>query len=108
MGEGEQERRRAMASFVALTKFTEQGIKNVNQTTKRAEAFRETAKKMGVTVKEIYWTLGRYDVVSIFDAPDDETAIRLMLSLGSLGNVRTETLRAFSAPEMEKVLKGMK
>lgn len=97
-----------MASFVALTKFTEQGIKNVNQTTKRAEAFRETAKKMGVTVKEIYWTLGRYDVVSIFDAPDDETAIRLMLSLGSLGNVRTETLRAFSAPEMEKVLKGMK
>ncbi|MBI3002657.1 MAG: GYD domain-containing protein [candidate division NC10 bacterium] len=97
-----------MASFVALTKFTEQGIKNVNQTTKRAEAFREAAKKMGVTVKEIYWTLGRYDVVSVFDAPDDETALRLMLSLGSLGNVRTETLRAFSVQEMGQVLKGMK
>lgn len=97
-----------MASFVALTKFTEQGIKNVTQTTKRAEAFREMAKKMGVTIREIYWTLGRYDVVAIFDAPDDETALRLMLSLGSLGNVRTETLRAYTAQEMGQVLKGMK
>jgi len=97
-----------MASFVTLAKFTEQGIKAVNQTTKRAEAFRDLAKKMGVTVKDIYWTLGRFDVVTIFEAPDDETATRLMLSLGSLGNVRTETLRAYSPQEMGQLLKGMK
>ncbi len=97
-----------MASFVTLAKFTEQGIKSVNQTTKRAEAFRDMAKKMGATVKEVYWTLGRFDVVAIFEAPDDETATRLILSLGSLGNVRTETLRAYSAQEMGQVLKAMK
>ena len=97
-----------MASFVALLKFTEQGIKTVSQTTKRAEAFREMAKKTGVTVKDIYWTLGRYDVVVIYEAPDDETAIRLMLTVGSQGNVRTETLRAYNAQEMGQILKGMK
>jgi uncharacterized protein with GYD domain len=107
-GRGDTERGRAMASFVTLAKFTEQGIKNVNQTTKRAEAFREMAKKMGATVKELYWTLGRYDVVVSFEAPDDETATRLMLTLGALGNVRTETLRAYSAQEMGQVLKGIK
>lgn len=94
-----------MASFVTLAKFTEQGIKNVTHTTKRAEAFRDMAKKMGATVKDIYWTLGRFDVVAIFEAPDDETANRLVLRLGSLGNVRTETLRAFSAQEMGQILK---
>ena len=104
-GRGDQERGRPMASFVTLAKFTDQGIKNVNPTTKRAEAFRDMAKKMGVTVKDIYWTLGRFDVVAIFEAPDDETANRLVLRLGSLGNVRTETLRAFSAQEMGQILK---
>jgi uncharacterized protein with GYD domain len=97
-----------MASFVGLLKFTEQGIKNVSQTTKRAEAFREMAKKAGVTVKDINWTLGRYDVVVMFEAPEDETAMRLMLTVGSLGNVRTETLRAYSAKEMGEILKGIK
>ena len=97
-----------MASFVTLVKFTEQGIKGVNQTTKRAEGFRDMAKKMGATVKDIYWTLGRFDAVAIFEAPDDETATRLMLSVGSLGNIRTETLRAYSAKEMGEILKGMK
>ncbi len=97
-----------MASFVTLVKFTEQGIKGVSQTTKRAEGFRDIAKKMGATVKDIYWTLGRFDAVAIFEAPDDETATRLMLSVGSLGNIRTETLRAYSAKEMGEILKGMK
>lgn len=97
-----------MASFVTLAKFTDQGIRRVTQTTKRAEAFRTLAKKLGVTVRDIYWTLGRYDVVAIFEARDDETANRLVLTLASLGNVRTETLRAFSAQEMGRLLKGMK
>lgn len=96
-----------MAAYISLLNFTDQGIRNVKQTTQRAEAFQATAEKMGVKVREIYWTLGRYDVVGVIEAPDDEAVTRLMLSLGSLGNVRTETLRAFSAQEMERILQGM-
>jgi len=96
-----------MPAYISLLNFTDQGIRNVKQTTQRAEAFRATAEKLGVKVREIYWTLGRYDAVGIIEAPDDEAVTRLMLSLGSLGNVRTETLRAFSAQEMERILQGM-
>jgi uncharacterized protein with GYD domain len=93
-----------MATFVSSIKFTPQGIKAVGETTKRAAAFKATAKKMGVKVSEIFWTLGPYDGLVIFDAPDDETATALMLQIGSLGNVQTTTARAFSAAEMDKVL----
>ena len=96
-----------MPAYISLLNFTDQGIRNVKQTTQRAEAFRATAEKMGVKVKEIYWTLGRYDAVADIEAQDDEAVTRLMLSLGSLGNVRTETLRAFSAQEMDRILRGM-
>lgn len=94
-----------MAIYVILGNFTEQGIRNIKGTTKRAEAFRNFAKKMGVNVKEIYWTMGRHDIVTVIDAPDDATATGLLLAAGSLGNVRTETLRAYTARDMEKVLK---
>jgi uncharacterized protein with GYD domain len=93
-----------MATFVVLVNFTDQGIRNVKDTRKRAEAFKEMAKKVGATVKEIYWTLGRYDVVSILDAPDAATVTALNLSVGALGNVRTQTLSAFSADEMGGIL----
>lgn len=96
-----------MPLYVILGNYTEQGIRNIRKTTKRAEAFRVLAKKMGVRVKEIYWTMGRYDVVTVIDAPDDATATRLLLAAGSLGNVRTETLRAYTEGEVGKVLKGM-
>jgi uncharacterized protein with GYD domain len=62
---------------------------------------------MGVAVKEIYWTMGRYDIVTIIDAPDDPTATRLLLAAGALGNVRTETLRAFTERDMGQILKGI-
>jgi uncharacterized protein with GYD domain len=62
---------------------------------------------MNVKVREMYWTLGRYDVVVVAEAPDDETIIRLTLGLGMLGNVTTETLRAFSAQEMNQILKEL-
>ena len=97
-----------MPTFVILTNFTDQGIRAVKDTTKRAEKFRELAKQNGATVKELYWTLGKYDVVSIVDAPDLASITALGLTTGMAGNVRTETLPAFSADEMAKVLAKVK
>lgn len=96
-----------MATFVVLASFTEQGIRNVKETVSRAEAFKEMAKKSGVTVKDMYWTLGRHDIVVVCEAPDDESSTALMLSVASRGYVRSETLRAFSFGEMQKVLDRM-
>ena len=96
-----------MATYVLLLNFTDQGIRNVKDTTKRAEAFKSIADKAGGKVKEVYWTLGQYDGVLIIEAPDEATATALGLSLGSLGNVRTQTLRAFSAEEIGRVLAKM-
>lgn len=93
-----------MATFITSIKFTQQGIKGIDETTKRAAALKAAAKKLGVKVTDIYWTLGDHDGVLIFEAPDDETATALMLHLGSLGNVQTTTTRAFNAAEMDKVL----
>ena len=94
-----------MATYVILGKYTEQGIRKIKGTTTRAEAFRALAKRKGATVKEIYWTMGRYDVVTIIEVSDDDTASALLLAAGSLGNVRTETLRAYTAREIASILK---
>lgn len=96
-----------MATFITTIKFTEQGISGIGETTKRAAAVKASAKKMGVKVTNIYWTLGDYDGVLIFEAPDDETATALLLHLGSMGNVHTTTVRAFTAPEIDKILAKM-
>ena len=96
-----------MATFVMLASFTEQGVRNVKETAKRADAFKQMAEKVGVTIRDIYWTLGPYDVVAVGEAPDDETATALSLSLASLGNVRTQTLRAFSRDEIDAIVKKM-
>jgi len=94
----------SMATFIVLASFTDQGIRNVKETVGRAETFKEMAKKSGVTVKDLYWTLGTYDVVA---SPDDESATALSLSVCSRGNVRSETLRAFSFEEMKRILAKM-
>jgi uncharacterized protein with GYD domain len=84
--------------------FTEQGLKAVRDTCDRAAAFKATAKKMGVKVSGIYWTLGAFDGVIIFEAPDEATATAAMLHLGLSGNMRTQTARAYDAAKMEKIL----
>jgi uncharacterized protein with GYD domain len=96
-----------MATYIVLLNFTDQGIRNAKDTTKRAEAFREMAKKLDVTVREIYWTLGQYDIVASLEAPDAATVTALNFSVGALGNVRTQTLPAFSAAEMGDILGKM-
>jgi uncharacterized protein with GYD domain len=91
-------------TYILLGHFTDQGIRNVKDTTKRVEAVRAMAKKLKVTVKEAYWTLGQYDVVTILEAPDEAAVTALGLSIGALGNVRTQTLRAFTADEIGPIL----
>src|SRR5262245_21451674 len=93
-----------MATYIVLANFTEQGIKNVMDSPKRSDAVKAMAQKLGITLKDIYWTLGTYDIVATFEAPDDVAMTALGLSIGKLGNVRTQTLRAFSAADMNSVL----
>jgi uncharacterized protein with GYD domain len=93
-----------MATFITTTKFTEKGLQGIRESGKRAAAFKAAAKKMGVKIIGVYWTLGPFDTVIIFEAPDDETATAAMLNLSAQGNVTTTTARAFSADEIEKVV----
>jgi uncharacterized protein with GYD domain len=93
-----------MATYIVLANFTDQGIRNIKDTTKRADAFKELAKSLGATVKDVYWTLGQYDVAAVVEAPDDAIVTALGLTLGKSGNVRTQTLRAFSRADMDAVL----
>ena len=93
-----------MPTYIVLGNFTDQGIRNVKDAPKRDEAVKEMAKKVGVTMKEVFYTLGAYDFVSILDAPDDLSMTALGLSVGTLGNVRTQTLRALSGAEMKTIL----
>ena len=96
-----------MPTYIGLVKLTDQGIRNVKETTKRAKSFREMAELAGLKVREILWTMGRYDLVLVIDAPNDETISRLALGLGMGGNAKTETLKAFSSQEVDQVLKGL-
>ena len=93
-----------MATFITTIKYTQQGVKGIDETTKRAAALKTAAKKMGVKVTDIFWTMGEYDGLLILEAPDDETAATVLLHLGALGNVHTMTVRAFNAAEMDKIL----
>lgn len=93
-----------MLTYIALSNFTDQGIRNVKDTTKRADAVKEAAKKFGATMTQIYWTLGQYDLVAIIEAPDEASATAFALAISTAGNVRMQTLRAFSKDEMNGVL----
>ena len=96
-----------MPSYIVLANFTDQGIRHIKDSPKRATALREMAQKLSIAVKEIYWTLGPYDVVTILDAPDEASVTTLGLSIGALGNVRTQTLRAFTADEIGRIVGRM-
>jgi uncharacterized protein with GYD domain len=95
-----------MATFITLMNFTDQGIRNVKDSPARYEAFRTVAEKLEVTVKSVYWTVGQYDVVLVMEG-SDEAVTSALLKVGSLGNVRTQTLRGFSAEEMKRIISKM-
>lgn len=96
-----------MPSYVVLAKFTDQGIRNIKESPKRQEAFRNLCEKAGVKVKDVYRTMGRYDVVAVLEAPDDVTLSGVLYSLGALGNLHTETLRAFTRQETDQAIAKM-
>jgi len=96
-----------MPTYIVLGNYTDQGIRNIKDTPKRTEAVKEMAKKSGVTLKETFWTLGAYDFVSIVEAPDDQAMMALGMSIGALGNVRTQTLRSFSAADIAGIIGKM-
>ncbi len=96
-----------MATYITSIKFTVQGLQAIGETTKRAATFKASAKKMGVKVSSLYWTLGCHDGVFVLEAPDDETATAAVLKLAALGNVQTTTVRAYDAAEMDKILAKM-
>ena len=94
----------AMASYISLVNFTEDGARHIRQTTERAKGLVNAAANLGIKIKDIYWTMGAFDAVFIADAPDDETMTAFAMSMASLGNIRTETLRAFSVVEMSRIV----
>jgi uncharacterized protein with GYD domain len=97
-----------MATYVALLQYTDQGIRKVKDTTRRAAAAKSLAAKKGVKFTELFWTLGSYDLVILAEAANDETMTAVMLKLASLGNVKSQTLRAFRSNEMSAILKKAK
>jgi len=98
-----------MAMYISLLQFTEQGIRNnVKDTIKRAAAATAEAEKMGIKVTDSFWTMGAYDVVLLLDASDDAAVTAFALKLGALGNVKTQTMRAFRRKEMEAILAKVK
>jgi len=93
-----------MTAYVSLINWTDQGIKNFRDTTQRAADFSRLVESSGGRVRELLWTVGEYDIVCVMDFPDDETGVATLLRLGSAGNIRSNTLRAFSAEEMAGII----
>jgi uncharacterized protein with GYD domain len=93
-----------MPTYISLINWTEQGIKNFKDTVERGEAATEAATALGGSIRDVYWTIGSYDIVVVADFPEDESATAFLLKLGSMGNVRTTTMRAFNQDEIGRVL----
>jgi uncharacterized protein with GYD domain len=96
-----------MPAYVTLFNFTEQGLRNIKDSPARAKAAAQTAQSLGGRFIGVWWLLGQYDGLAIVEAPDDETATRLLVGTGMQGNVRTTTMRAFSEEEMARIVQGL-
>src|ERR1700747_1394218 len=96
-----------MATYISLVQFTDMGIQAAKETTQRVADWASKVESRGINIKQMYWTLGQYDQVCVFDAPDDDTIASVLLAADMLGNIRTQTLCAFTASEMEKILAGV-
>jgi uncharacterized protein with GYD domain len=103
----EKRRKRYVPTYVSLFNWTDQGIRNVRETLDRAQKSDELAQKHGARFVQLYWTIGPHDIVAIVEAPDDESATAFLLELGSSGNLRTTTLRAYDREEMSGILERL-
>jgi uncharacterized protein with GYD domain len=93
-----------MPTYASLLHWTDQGIRNYKDTTSRAEDFTKLVENKGGRVRELLWTVGEYDIVAIVEFPDDETGTAALLQVGSLGSIRSNTMRAFTADEMGRII----
>lgn len=93
-----------MPTYITLANFTQQGLEKIKESPDRLDAAKQAFQSMGGEIKAFYLVMGQYDVVAIAEAPDDETAIKLAMATGALGNVRTQTLRAFTEEEYRKMI----
>jgi uncharacterized protein with GYD domain len=96
-----------MSSYVMLFNFTARGVENIDESPSRVDAARRVTKELGGEVKQFYGLMGRYDTLFILEAPSDETAAKIAAAIGKQGNVRCETLRAFSEAEYKQILSGL-
>jgi uncharacterized protein with GYD domain len=97
-----------MTTYVMLTKWTEKGMVNVKESPKRLDAAKKALKEMGGEFKSVFMTMGDYDLVAIYEAPDDAVAARFTLILGMLGNVRTTTLKAFPEAAYHEIINSLR
>jgi uncharacterized protein with GYD domain len=93
-----------MPTYISFLRWTRQGIENVKDSSKRLDAGRKAFKKVGVKLKDTYLTMGQYDLICVLEAPDDASVAKALLTLGSQGNVQTETLKAFTEDEYRKII----
>ena len=93
-----------MTTYITLLRWTQQGAAKAKESPKGLDAGRKAFKKKGVEIKDTYLTMGRYDLVCVVEGPDDETVAAALISLGSQGNVQTETLKAFDEDQYRKIL----
>ena len=96
-----------MATYITLIRWTEKGIENVKDSPNRLDAAKKAFQAAGAELKEFYLVQGRYDIVIVSEAPDDETVAKLALAIGSAGAIRTETLRAFTEDEYRKIIAAL-
>ena len=96
-----------MPTYVSLFNWTDQGIRNVRETVQRAERSLQLQDKHGVSLQQIYWTVGSYDIVAIAEASDEKSITAFLLELASAGNLRTTTLRAYDREEMSGIIERL-
>ena len=96
-----------MAKYISLVNYTQKGIENVKESANRLDAFKQLCQSMGAKVEGFYLTMGRYDLVVIVDAPNPETAAKIVLATASRGAISTETLQAFTEEEYRKIISGL-
>ena len=93
-----------MPIYINLVSWTDQGIRNIKEAPQRIDAFRKTVQAAGGKLTGFYLTMGKYDIVTIIDAPNDEALASIVLSTGSKGNVRTETMKAFTEDQFRTMV----
>ncbi len=96
-----------MPTYVTLMNWTDQGIRTAKDSVQRRDQANALAEKHGARIEQVYWTVGPYDLVTIIEAPDDESATSMLLELGSAGNLRTTTLRAYGREEMSGIIQRL-